>query len=57
MLEKMKPITALVTRTCARSLSRAGKALSPPIIALDNVSVGYDPGKPGAEPRHAAHRQ
>ena len=47
MLERMKPIAALVDTGGARDqLSRAGKELSPPIIAVDNVSVGYEPDKP-----------
>src|SRR4030081_1878295 len=47
MLEKMKPVNALVTQD-VREISFPGpdKTLSPPIIAVDNVSVGYDPAKP-----------
>ena len=47
MLEKMKPITALV-REDVREIAFPApeKLLSPPIIAVDNVSVGYDPQKP-----------
>src|SRR5215470_5983912 len=47
MLEKMKPITALV-REDVREIAFPApeKLLSPPIIAVDNVSVGYDPRKP-----------
>ncbi|MBI5319241.1 ABC-F family ATP-binding cassette domain-containing protein [Bradyrhizobium sp.] len=47
MLERMKPVTALVTQDVHEiSFPRPEKTLSPPIIALDNVSVGYDPAKP-----------
>ena len=47
MLERMKPVTALVTQDVREiSFPKPEKALSPPIIALDNVSVGYEPGKP-----------
>src|SRR5437868_12192712 len=46
MLERMKPVTALVTQDVSEiSFSVPEKTLSPPIIALDNVSVGYEPGK------------
>jgi ATP-binding cassette subfamily F protein 3 len=47
MLEKMKPITALVTQDVREiSFPPPEKTLSPPIIAVDNVSVGYDAAKP-----------
>src|SRR2546421_6030048 len=47
MLERMKPIAALVTQDVREiSFPAPEKMLSPPIIALDNVSVGYDPKKP-----------
>ena len=47
MLERMKPVTALVTQDVREiSFPKPEKTLSPPIIALDNVSVGYEPGKP-----------
>jgi len=47
MLEKMKPIAALVTQDVREiSFPAPEKMLSPPIIALDNVSVGYDPKNP-----------
>src|ERR1700682_6498760 len=46
MLEKMKPITALVTQDVREiSFPVPEKMLSPPIIAVDDVSVGYDPKK------------
>jgi len=47
MLERMKPITALVTQDVHEiTFPTPEKLLSPPIIAADNVSVGYDPKKP-----------
>ncbi len=47
MLERMKPVTALVTQDVQEiSFPVPEKMLSPPIIAVDNVSVGYDPKKP-----------
>jgi ATP-binding cassette subfamily F protein 3 len=47
MLERMKPITALVTQDVHEiSFPAPDKTLSPPIIAVDNVSVGYEPSKP-----------
>jgi ATP-binding cassette, subfamily F, member 3 len=47
MLERMKPITALVTQDVREiSFPAPEKMLSPPIIAVDDVSVGYDPKKP-----------
>jgi ATP-binding cassette subfamily F protein 3 len=47
MLERMKPVTALVTQDVREiSFPNPEKTLSPPIIAVDNVSVGYDPKKP-----------
>jgi ATP-binding cassette, subfamily F, member 3 len=47
MLERMKPVTALVTQDVHEiSFPVPEKMLSPPIIALDDVSVGYDPKRP-----------
>ena len=47
MLEKMKPVTALVTQDVREiTFPTPEKTLSPPIIALDGVTVGYDPAKP-----------
>jgi ATP-binding cassette subfamily F protein 3 len=46
MLEKMKPVTALVTQDVREiTFPAPEKTLSPPIIAVDDVSVGYDPAK------------
>src|SRR5579863_2951182 len=43
MLERMKPVTALVTQDVHDiSFPVPEKMLSPPIIAVDDVSVGYD---------------
>ncbi|HWX57483.1 ABC-F family ATP-binding cassette domain-containing protein [Bradyrhizobium sp.] len=47
MLERMKPVAALVTQDVREiSFPRPDKMLSPPIIAVDNVVVGYDPKLP-----------
>ncbi|OAF18367.1 ABC-F family ATP-binding cassette domain-containing protein [Bradyrhizobium neotropicale] len=47
MLERLKPITALVTEDVHEiSFPAPEKMLSPPIIAVDNVSVGYDTATP-----------
>ena len=47
MLEKMKPIAALVTQDVQEiSFPPPEKMLSPPIIALNNVAIGYDPASP-----------
>jgi ATP-binding cassette, subfamily F, member 3 len=47
MLERLKPITALVTEDVREiSFPPPDKTLSPPIIAVDNVTVGYDPATP-----------
>ncbi len=58
MLERMKPVTALVTQDVREiSFPTPEKTLSPPIIAVDDVSVGYDPEEARTQPRHPAHRQ
>src|SRR5437763_3482721 len=47
MLERLRPITALVTQDVREiSFPAPEKILSPPIIAADNVSIGYDPASP-----------
>jgi len=47
MLERMKPVTALVTQDVHEiTFPQPEKTLSPPIIAVDNVAVGYDPNRP-----------
>src|SRR5436305_2384219 len=47
ILEKMKPIAALVRQDVREiTFPAPEKMLSPPIIAVDNVTVGYDPKKP-----------
>jgi ATP-binding cassette, subfamily F, member 3 len=47
MLERMKPVTALVTQDVNEiTFPQPEKLLSPPIIAVDDVSVGYDPKQP-----------
>jgi ATP-binding cassette, subfamily F, member 3 len=47
MLERMKPVAALVTQDVREIVfPPPEKMLSPPIIAVDNASVGYDPNQP-----------
>jgi ATP-binding cassette subfamily F protein 3 len=47
MLEKMKPIAALVRQDVREiTFPAPEKMLSPPIIAVDEVAVGYDPAQP-----------
>src|ERR1700742_3516540 len=47
MLERLKPIAALITDEVRPIvIPESDKLLSPPIIALDDVSVGYEPGRP-----------
>jgi len=47
MLERMKPVTALVTQDVREiNFPTPEKILSPPIIAVDDVSVGYDAARP-----------
>ncbi|OYU86361.1 MAG: glycosyl transferase family 1 [Bradyrhizobiaceae bacterium PARB1] len=47
MLERMKPVAAIVSDDVREIRFPAPeKMLSPPILALDNVAVGYEPGKP-----------
>jgi ATP-binding cassette subfamily F protein 3 len=46
-LEKMEPLAEQVEEArAAISIRAPEKLLSPPIIVLDEVSVGYEPGKP-----------
>jgi len=54
---KMQPINALVTDEVRPiHIPAPDKLLSPPIIATDDVAVGYEPGHPICRP-DAAHRQ
>ena len=47
MLEKMAPIAALALSDVQPiNIPAPDKLLSPPIVTLDEVSVGYDPGRP-----------
>jgi len=47
LLAKLEPVAALVAHEVRPiSLPDPAKPLSPPIIALDDVAVGYDPGRP-----------
>jgi ATP-binding cassette subfamily F protein 3 len=46
LLAKMEPVSALVTEDVRPIVfPEPSKQLSPPIIAIDDVSVGYEPGK------------
>jgi ATP-binding cassette subfamily F protein 3 len=46
-LEKMEPIAALVTQDVREiNFPEPDKLLSPPIVAVDNISVGYEADKP-----------
>ncbi len=50
MLEKMGPVSAIVTSDVLPiKIPEPDKLLSPPIIVLDRVSVGYEPGRPVLE--------
>ena len=55
MLEKMAPITAVVlSDVLPINIPEPDRLLSPPIVAIDDVSVGYVPGKPVLRgPEHA----
>ncbi|MCC6776356.1 MAG: ABC-F family ATP-binding cassette domain-containing protein [Hyphomicrobiales bacterium] len=47
LLAKLEPIAAVVADEVPRlTIPPPAKPLSPPIIALDGVSVGYEPGRP-----------
>ena len=47
MLEKMAPVTAVVlSDVLPINIPEPDRLLSPPIVALDDVSVGYTPGQP-----------
>ena len=47
LLAKMEPVDALVTDDVRPIVfPEPAKQLSPPIIAIDDVTVGYEPGKP-----------
>ena len=47
MLEKMGPVAAMVTDDVTPiRIPEPEKLLSPPIIAIDDADVGYEPGRP-----------
>jgi ATP-binding cassette subfamily F protein 3 len=47
LLAKLEPVAAIVAEEVPRiEIPPPAKAMSPPIIALDDVSVGYEPGRP-----------
>ncbi len=59
LLAKLEPVAAPWSpRRCRRSkFRRPQRLLSPPIIALDDVSVGYEPGHPVLRRLDASHRR
>ncbi len=58
MLAKLEPTSASIADDVRPIILPAPeKLLSPPIIALDGVSVGYEPGKPILRNLSPAHRQ
>jgi ATP-binding cassette, subfamily F, member 3 len=47
LLAKLEPVAAVVAEEVRPiEIPAPGKPLSPPIIALDDVAVGYEPGRP-----------
>ena len=47
LLAKLEPVAAVVAdEVRAIEIPSPAKPLAPPIIALDDISVGYDPGRP-----------
>lgn len=47
MLEKMQPVAAITpSDVLPINIPAPDKLLSPPIVTLDEVSVGYEPGRP-----------
>jgi ATP-binding cassette subfamily F protein 3 len=47
MLEKMAPVaTIIVSDVLPINIPAPDRLLSPPIVAIDDVAVGYEPGKP-----------
>ena len=58
MLAKLEPVTALVdAEVLPITIPQPSKRLSPPVIALDDVVVGYEPGRPVLAESHAARRR
>jgi ATP-binding cassette, subfamily F, member 3 len=45
-LEKMKPVTVIVSEKLAAIRLPQPEAIAPPLVAIDKASVGYVPGKP-----------
>ena len=57
LLAKLEPVAAIVADEVRPIVfPPPAKALSPPIIALDGVSVGYETGPSGAAAAQPAHR-
>jgi ATP-binding cassette, subfamily F, member 3 len=47
LLAKLEPVAAVITEEVrAIEIAPPAKPLAPPIIALDDVAVGYEPGRP-----------
>ena len=47
MLAKLEPVAALVdAEVLPITIPQPSKRLSPPVMALDDVAVGYEPGRP-----------
>ena len=58
LLAKLEPIAAIVADEVRPiDIPPPAKPLSPPIIALDDVAVGYEPGKPVLRRLNSAHRR
>jgi len=58
MLEKMVPIASITSNEVLPiRIPAPDRLLSPPIIAVDDVTVGYEPGRPVLARPVAAHRQ
>ena len=56
--QRCEPITALVSDEVRPiHFPAPDKLLSPPIIATDDVDIGYEPGHPVLSGLYAAHRQ
>ena len=58
LLAKLEPVVAVVANEVRPiDIPPPAKTLSPPIIALEDVAVGYEPGRPVLRRLNAAHRR
>ena len=58
LLAKLEPVAAVIADEVRPiEIPPPAKPLSPPIIALDDVAVGYEPGRPVLRRLYAAHRR